>query len=718
MKNSILYVYTSNLAQSKLNYLKALETQLGHYAFDVVANTNLNEAICYAKSNPRIHCILLDWEDFDLNAFKQIADFNPDLPIFALSNTNQDIKLRLDDFNFNLDFLQFDLSLIQDDIDRILQAIENYQHITLPPFTRQLMHYVTEHNYSFCTPGHQGGHGFQKTPVGALFHDFYGPNMFKSDISISMGEMGSLLEHSGPHQDAEQFIAETFGADRSLIVTNGTSTSNKIVGMYAAGDGDTILVDRNCHKSIAQFMTMVDVNPIYLKPTRNAYGILGGIPKSEFSKASIQAKLDQHPVAKAWPTYAVVTNSTYDGLFYNVKNIQEALTDVKHLHFDSAWVPYTHFHPIYKHKYGLSITPTSGQTVFETQSTHKLLAAFSQASMIHVKGEYDEECLNESFMMHTSTSPFYPIVASCEVSAAMLKGRVGYHLINDTIECAMDFRREVIKLEKASPKSWFYGVWQPPEVTNADAWALHTSDTWHGFKNVDKDHLYLDPVKVTLLLPGIKNNRLEKVGIPATIVAAFLEDHGIIVEKTGPYSMLFLFSVGITRAKSMRLLAVLNKFKQMYDANLSVKDILPSVYHAHPDFYTDKKIQDIAQSLHQLMVKHNISDTMYHAFDTLPEFVMSPHQAYQKLIKQQTKKICIDDLIGQTSAVMVLPYPPGIPLIMPGEKITKNTKPILEFLLMLEEIGSHLPGFETEIHGLEMNDTGRLCIKVIDDSKL
>lgn len=707
----VLFVYSESLLSEQLNYLERLQAALENAGFDILIAHQLADAVGQAKSNPRICAIVLDWDQNQLSAFAGLADFNPKLPIFAVANHRQAIDLSLKNFNLNLDFLKYDIDMLDDDTSRIEQAVEHYHHHIMPPFTRQLMHYVQEHNYSFCTPGHQGGHGFQKTPAGALFYDFYGPNLFKSDISISMGEMGSLLEHSGPHQEAEQFIAEVFGADRSLIVTNGTSTSNKIVGMYAVADGDTIIVDRNCHKSLTHLMMMVDAHPIYLKPTRNAYGILGGIPKAEFSKASIQAKLDAHPQATSWPTYAVITNSTYDGLFYNTETIKKAL-DVKTLHFDGAWVPYTHFHPIYKGKYGMSSAPKKGQTIFETQSTHKLLAAFSQASMIHIKGAHDEERLNESFMMHTSTSPFYPIVASCEISAAMLKGRVGYHLMNDTIERAMDFRKQIVKLNKAS-KTWFYDVWQPSEIDKAAAWPLKPTDQWHGFKQVDEDHLYLDPVKVTVTLPGIKHNKIEEKGIPAAIVSAFLEDHGIIVEKTGPYSMLFLFSIGITRAKSMRLLAVLNKFKQMYDENLLVKQVLPHIYEQDPKFYKNKKIQEIADSLHQVMVKYNLPEVMYHAFDQLPEYVMSPHQAYQKLVKSQTTKVCIDDLIGQTSAVMVLPYPPGIPLIMPGEKVTHETKAILDFLQMLEEIGQHLPGFETEIHGLETGEDGRLYIKVI-----
>ena len=114
--------------------------------------------------------------------------------------------------------------------------------------------------------------------------DFFGENIFKADLSISVKELGSLLDYSYAHKDAEEYIAKVFKSDRSLIVRNGTSTANKIVGMYSVADGDTILVDRNCHKSVTHLMMMVDVNPIYLKPTRNAYGIIGGIPRSEFSK--------------------------------------------------------------------------------------------------------------------------------------------------------------------------------------------------------------------------------------------------------------------------------------------------------------------------------------------------------------------------------------------------------------------------------------------------
>lgn len=708
----VLFIYNDQLESHKRAFLDELMTGLSGLDYVILNATDLEIAREMVLANARICGIVFDWNHYDLEPFHELDNYNPDLPVFAVGETHNDLDLDSRDLVLNIDFIQYDAILAKEDIIRIDRAIENYFNIILPPFTRQLMHYVSENNYSFCTPGHQQGYGFQRSPIGAAFYDFYGPNIFKSDISISMSEMGSLLDHSGPHQSAEEYIAETFGADRSLMVINGTSTSNKIVSMYAAADGDTVLIDRNCHKSLAHMMMMVDVNPIYLKPTRNAYGIIGAIPKSEFTRESIQAKLDAHPTTKDWPVYAVITNSTYDGIFYNVDTIHELL-EVKQLHFDSAWVPYTNFHPIYAHKYGMGITPKAGHTIFETQSTHKLLAAFSQASMIHVKGDYNDERLNEAFMMHTSTSPFYPIVASCEISAAMMKGKLGKRLINECIEYAMDFRREVVKLNRQCD-SWYYDIWQPENIDETDAWTIEPKASWHGFKKVDENFLYLDPVKVTVLLPGIKDNQLEESGIPASIVSAFLEDHGIIVEKTGPYSMLFLFSVGITKAKSMRLLAVLNKFKVMYDDNAYVRDVLPSIYAEHPEFYRNMRIQEVAKIQHQLIKKHNLPDVMYHAYDVLPQFEMTPHKAYQHLVKDKVKKIPLENLQGHTSAVMVLPYPPGIPLIMPGESIHKDSKVILDFLLMLEEIGKVLPGFDYDIHGVEKGEDGQTYIKVLD----
>ncbi len=714
--NHILVVYAKGIEDYKTHFIRKLEGYLIEKNYNITNCTSLDEAYAISSLDPRIVTILYDWDDFGVDGLHHFSNHSKLLPIFAITNKHASVDIDLNDFDLTLDFLQYNANLARDDVKRVVRAIKKYQQAILPPFTHALMHYVRKLNYTFSTPGHLGGTAFQKTPTSAAFYDFFGENIFLSDLSISIEELGSLMDHSGPHHAAEEFIANTFGSDRSFIVTNGTSTSNKIVGMYSATSGDTVIIDRNCHKSLTHFLMMVDVIPIYLKPLRNAYGILGGIPESEFSEQSIQDKINEHPHATAWPTYAVITNSTYDGILYNVEKIQQQLK-VKHLHFDSAWVPYTKFHPIYAGKFGMYLTPKKDQAIFETQSTHKLLAAFSQSSMIHIKGDFNEQIFNENYMMHTTTSPFYPIVASCEVSAAMMCGTQGFDLINESIGLAMDFRTEIRRLRKQST-SWYFDVWQPPQDEEAfSCFPLKAKEKWHGFQHIDNDHLFLDPIKVTVLLPGITNGTLDEWGIPASIVEKFLSTHGINVEKTSSYSLLFLFSIGVSRSKSMALLAALNKFKQLYDANAPVKTLLPQLYHEHPEFYEKMSIQTLAQSIHQLMKKHNLPEAMYHAFDKLPKMIMTPHQAYQKLIRQEVKYVPLNQLKGETCAVMILPYPPGVPLIMPGEQITDDCEVILDFLLLLDDIGQALPGFETDMHGIETNEQGKRQVQVIDFKK-
>ena len=593
----------------------------------------------------------------------------------------------------------------------ISQKVEEYEKAVTPPLTRALMNFAKEGKYTFCTPGHMSGTAFQHSPVGALFYDFFGANTFKADVSVSVGELGSLLDHSGPHRDAEKYIAETFNADRSYIVTNGTSTANKIIGLYSAPAGSTVLIDRNCHKSLTHLMMMSNVIPIYLRPTRNAYGILGGIPQSEFKHETIEKRVKETPNA-TWPVHAVVTNSTYDGLFYNTGFIKNTL-DVKSIHFDSAWVPYTNFSPIYQGLAGMSGGRTEGKVIYETQSTHKLLAAFSQASMIHVKGEINEATFNEAFMMHTSTSPFYPIVASTETAAAMMRGNVGHRLIDESIDRAIRFRKEIKRLREESD-SWFFDVWQPENIGTKECWELKPEDKWHGFRNIDQEHMYLDPIKVTLLTPGLNGDgTMAERGIPASIVSKYLDDRGVIVEKTGPYNLLFLFSFGIDNTKAMGLLRELCNFRRDYDRNLEIKEAIPSLYKKDPSFYDGMRLQELAQGIHKLIVEHDLPNMMFHAFETLPKMVMTPFDAFQRELNGELEEVRIQDMQDKVNANMILPYPPGVPLVMPGEMLTADNRAVLDFMLMLCEIGEHFPGFETDIHGAYRQPDGSYTVKVL-----
>lgn len=691
--------------------IHSLNECLKKRGFEVVFAADQADLVRVVENNARLAGVVIDWEDSPQELCQQIHDFNEYLPIFAFSSSNSVTDATFQQLSLNVEFFEYEISNAADIAVTISQKVEEYEKAVTPPLTRALINFAKEGKYTFCTPGHMSGTAFQHSPIGALFYDFFGANTFKADVSVSVGELGSLLDHSGPHRDAEKYIAETFNADRSYIVTNGTSTANKIIGLYSAPAGSTVLIDRNCHKSLTHLMMMSNVIPIYLRPTRNAYGILGGIPQSEFKHETIEKRVKETPNA-TWPVHAVVTNSTYDGLFYNTGFIKNTL-DVKSIHFDSAWVPYTNFSPIYQGLAGMSGGRTEGKVIYETQSTHKLLAAFSQASMIHVKGEINEATFNEAFMMHTSTSPFYPIVASTETAAAMMRGIVGRRLIDESIDRAIRFRKEIKRLREESD-SWFFDVWQPENIGTKECWELKPEDKWHGFRNIDQEHMYLDPIKVTLLTPGLNGDgTMAERGIPASIVSKYLDDRGVIVEKTGPYNLLFLFSFGIDNTKAMGLLRELCNFRRDYDRNLEIKEAIPSLYKKDPSFYDGMRLQELAQGIHKLIVEHDLPNMMFHAFETLPKMVMTPFDAFQRELNGEVEEVRIQDMQDKVNANMILPYPPGVPLVMPGEMLTADNRAVLDFMLMLCEIGEHFPGFETDIHGAYRQPDGSYTVKVL-----
>ena len=691
--------------------LQELEQALRGQGFQIIWPKNNLDLLKLIEHNPRICGVIFDWDERGIELCSDINDLNEYLPLYAFINTHSTMDVSAHEMRMAIWFFEYGLGAADEIGQRIRQYTDEYVEAITPPFTRALFNYVREGKYTFCTPGHMAGTAYQKSPVGCLFYDFFGANTLKSDVSISVTELGSLLDHTGPHLEAEEYVARTFGAEQSYMVTNGTSTSNKIVGMYAAPAGSTMLVDRNCHKSLTHLLMMSDIIPLWMKPTRNALGILGGIPKQEFSSESIARKVRDIPDAQ-WPVHAVITNSTYDGLLYNTDWIKQTL-DVPSIHFDSAWVPYTHFHPIYNGKSGMSGERTPGKVIFETQSTHKMLAAFSQASLIHIKGDYDEETFNEAYMMHTTTSPSYPLVASIETAAAMLRGNPGKRLINRSVERALHFRKEIQRLRQEAD-GWFYDIWQPEAIEDAECWPIAPGEDWHGFTRTDENHMFLDPVKVTILTPGMDElGNMAEEGIPAALVAKFLDERGVVVEKTGPYNLLFLFSIGIDKTRAMGLLRGLMEFKRAYDLNLRVKNMLPDLYAEDPDFYRNMRIQTLAQGIHNLIKQHNLPQLMLKAFDVLPEMEMTPHQMYQQQVKGNIETVELDNLINRVSANMILPYPPGVPLVMPGERVTAESRAVLDFLLMLCSIGRHYPGFETDIHGAKRGEDGIYRVRVL-----
>ena len=271
--------------------IKELEKALQAQGFQIIWPQNSSDLLKFIEHNPRICGVIFDWDEYTLDLCSDINQLNEYLPLYAFINTHSTLDVSAQDMRMALWFFEYALGMADDIATRIGQYTKEYLDNITPPFTKALFTYVKEGKYTFCTPGHMAGTAYLKSPVGCLFYDFFGGNTLKADVSISVTELGSLLDHSGPHLEAEEYIARTFGAEQSYMVTNGTSTSNKIVGMYAAPVGSTLLIDRNCHKSLAHLLMMSDVTPLWLKPGRNALGILGGIPRREFTHASIEQKI-------------------------------------------------------------------------------------------------------------------------------------------------------------------------------------------------------------------------------------------------------------------------------------------------------------------------------------------------------------------------------------------------------------------------------------------
>lgn len=717
--------------------VRAIAQELTQDGFSILPTASAAEGRIVASTHHGLACILVAAEGAGKNS-RLLQDMvelirvarvrAPQLPIFALGE-QVTIENAPAEAMADLNHLRGILYLYEDTVSflarQVARAAHNYLDGLLPPFFKALVQHTAQSNYSWHTPGHGGGVAYRKSPVGQAFHQFFGENTLRSDLSVSVPELGSLLDHTGPLAEAEARAARNFGADHTFFVINGTSTANKIVWHSMVGRDDLVLVDRNCHKSILHSIIMTGAIPLYLCPERNELGIIGPIPLSEFSRESIQAKIDASPLARGRAPkvkLAVVTNSTYDGLCYNAEMVKQALGEsVEVLHFDEAWYAYAAFHEFYAGRYGMGTQcDEHSPLVFTTHSTHKLLAAFSQASMIHVQDggqrQLDRDRFNEAFMMHISTSPQYGIIASLDVASAMMEGPAGRSLIQETFDEALSFRRALANVRRnLSVEDWWFSIWQPGEADGADSlstadWVLQPDADWHGFGEVASDYVLLDPIKVTLVMPGLNAaGKLEEQGIPAAVVSKFLWERGLVVEKTGLYSFLVLFSMGITKGKWSTLLTELLEFKRSYDANLPLIDVLPSIAHAGGGRYQGMGLRDLCDALHGCYRENATAKALKSMYTALPELAIKPADAYDRLVRGEVEAVPIDQLQGRIAAVMLVPYPPGIPLIMPGERFTAVTRSIHDYLAFARTFDQAFPGFDIDVHGLQ-TEAGEYCV--------
>ena len=737
------------------------ETAIGHAAESIAAalaarNCDVVRSLTYQDGeaivgfDASLRAVLVNWhlgaegKTAKVEApalLKKLRERQPKVPVFVTA----DRKLVKGSITIEVaEMVDEFVWLLEDTADfvagRVMAAIERYRAQLLPPYARALALYSQLREHSWSAPGHQGGIAFTKLPAGRAFFDFLGENVFRIDMGIERGALGSLLDHTGVVAESEKYAARVFGAHRSYSGVVGTSGSNRSIMQACMKEDDLVVLDRNCHKSIEQGLMLTGARPVYLLPTRNRYGIIGPIPPKEMQPETIRAKAKAGALTKAVstkkPVYAVVTNSTYDGLCYNSVRVEGLLAKSSdRIHMDEAWYGYARFNPMYENHFAMRGDPAAheGPTVFATHSTHKLLAALSQASYIHVrdgKGAIDHHRFNQAYMMHTSTSPLYAIVASNDITSAMMDGSGGRSLTQEVINEAVDFRQAVarVRREFGKKKDWFFKPWNVERVgkhafedapagllcTSQEPWILRPGDKWHGFEEIADGWCMLDPIKVSILSPGMgEDGKLEKTGVPAALVNAWFNRFGIVPTRVTDFQVMFLFSIGITRGKWGTLLTNLLAFKRAYDENRPLTEALPEIAAQHPARYGRIGMRELGDELFAYLRESGPGDVLNAAYETLPAADLTPREAYQHLVTGEVELVPTENLARRTAANAVMPYPPGIPMLMSGENFGAADSPQIEYLRSMQNRERQFPGFSGVIEGAEMIDGVYhvLCVK-------
>lgn len=606
----------------------------------------------------------------------------------------------------------------------IEQIVASYEALILPPFFKALSDYVGDNNAQFDCPGHQGGQFFAKHPTGRAFFDFFGDHIFRADLCNADVKLGDLLIHEGYAHDAQAHAAAVYNADKTYFVLNGTSSANKVVLNALLTPGDIILYDRNNHKSICHGgLVMSGATPIYLETARNPFGSIGGILDHCFDESYIRNLIGEKDPNKAKADrpirLAVIQLGTYDGTIYNARQVVDKIGHLcDYIFFDSAWVGYEQFIPMMKDCSPLLLElGPNDPGILVTQSVHKQQAGFSQTSQIHKKDKHikgqdryvDHKRFNNSFMMHASTSPFYPLFASLDVNAKIHEGELGKQLWRECIELGINARKSVLShckyLRPLVPpivhgKKWEEGNTQ--EMANdVSYFAFEPNAKWHSFKGYGEGQYFIDPCKFQLITPGInvETGAYEDFGIHANILANYLRENRIIPEKCDLNTILFLMTPAESKAKMDALVDQLVRFEELIDRNAPMEEVLPSIYYSYLDKYKGYHIRQLCQEMHDFYKARNVSTLQQRLFskEYFPEYVMNPQEANFEFQRNKGELVPLDEAEGRIALEGALPYPPGVLCVQPGERWSRTA---CDYFLALEEGINQLPGFAPEIQGV------------------
>ncbi len=770
----------------------ALASALTDRGLRVITARTAADASFAIAAHAGLGTVLLDWDLFDsereLHALlDQIRKVSEELPVLLLAERAdvEGIPLSVAERTDGFFWLHEDTpEFVAGRIERLVQG---YADRLLSPFFGALKRYVDDYNWTWCCPGHNGGMFYRKTPLGRAFFDYVGEPFLRGDLCNAAPELGSILQHQGPVADAERKAAEVFGAERTYFVLNGTSTSNKMVTMSLLTPGDLVLFDRNCHKSNHHgALMMAGAIPVYLNPTRDANGIIGPVDHRFLDEDYIREQIRRNPLVTdqdAWQRprpfrLAILTNTTYDGVCYNEREVLDKIGRLcDYILFDEAWMAYAKFHPLFVDRYGMALTGLGPDDpgIYTTQSTHKCLAGMSQASQIHVRDshlrgqrrEVGHDRFNEVFMMHTSTSPQYNMIASLDVGAQIMRGRPGFALVDEAVRESIALRKQVeryhdelaARAADGDHAGWFFDIFGPHQVTvtpeqltaaatepyldlqvrealakaTADGgfaatawrevpddilasvpecWMFHDGDDWHDLTGLAPGYVMLDPTKCSLTTPGIEGGRrFAESGIPAAVPAAFLRARGIVNEKTSFYTILLLVTPAIERGKSGTLLSELLDFKRGYDHDAMVGDVLPALAEAYPDRYGKAGLRELCDEMHAVLRDRNadqLQKAVYNA-EHEPEPVLSPVDGHTAMLRGNCELVPLGELAGRIAASLIVVYPPGIAIMVPGERFAADSAAV-EYLRLFEECDNRFPGFESEMQGIfpRRDEDGRL----------
>lgn len=639
---------------------------------------------------------------------------------------------------------------------QIISSLVNYGKTLLPPFFGGLMAYDGEANIAFDCPGHQGGQFYRKSPAGQLFFKYFGENIFRNDLCNADVDLGDLLIHEGPAVEAQKNAARIFGADRTYFILNGTSTSNKVVTSAVLRAGDLVLFDRNNHKSLHQgALVQAGAVPIYLPTARNAFGMIGAVDWAAWDESDLRKRIADHPLvtdkarANAERPFrlACIQLATYDGTIYNVRKVMEKIGHLcDYVLWDEAWIGYNAFHPLFENHSPMRIETLGPEMpgLFSTQSVHKQGAGFSQASQIHKRDEHirdqhrfiEHKRFNESFLMNVSTSPFYPLFASLDVNAKIHEGKAGEMLWDRCIELGIETRKKFREFVRhyettgAGPhEQWFFDPFVPDLVTisgsrhtedvaearweelpteilkrEQQCWRFRPEASWHGYSGYADGYTMVDPNKLALLTPGIDRESGEYLdfGVPATVVANYLREQRVVPEKCDLNSILFLLTPAEDESKLNTLIAKLVKFKNLWDRDAPLAEVLPTVYAANRDRYAGYTLRQVCTEMHNFYREAGIKELQRLCFraESFPEPAMSPKEAYQALVANDVDYVALDGAVGRISATLALIYPPGIGVIVPGERWDERAKPMRDYFQAFEESFNRFPGFNYEVQGV------------------